>query len=177
MAYKWTSPLDVLAVTGIVDFIHTAGAADDHALEIDCDAAGFGDVKALDIVYITGAIGAGDDEEVILVNIDESASTGGDISGYEVVATSEGSAKIHGYTTGININPILHNSGAFGDADDILNKALDVTAALASGGAGSITAFVLNSETMTFGDAAAFNEMEIILGTAAGGAGIAPTFE
>jgi hypothetical protein len=45
---------DVIHAT--LDVIHTAAATDDHALEIDADAAGFGDVKAVDIVYITGAM-------------------------------------------------------------------------------------------------------------------------
>ena len=62
----------------------------------------------------------------MLVNIDESLSTGGEISGYQIISTAEGSATIHGYTTGININPILHNTGTFGDIDNILNKAVDV---------------------------------------------------
>ena len=172
-----TTPLDNLYVVGAADIVHTATENDDHALEIECDAAGFGDVKGLDIDYISGAVGAGDEEEAILVNIDETASTGGVIKGYEVLSTEEGSAVIYGYSTGINIAPVLHNSGTFGDADDILNVAVDVTAALASGGAGAISIFVLDNDTMTIGDAAQFGEMEIILATGASGAGIAPTFE
>jgi hypothetical protein len=172
-----TTPLDPFHVVGAMELDHTAAEADDHALEIVCDTAGFGDVKAIDIDYITGALSAGDDEEVILVNIDESSSTGGTISGYQVLTTSEGSASVNGYVTGINISPILHNSGTFGDIDDILNKAVDVTASLASGGAGNITTFVADNDTMTFGDAAKWNEMEFIVDTPASGSGIAPTFE
>ena len=172
-----TTPLDELHVVGSIDLVHIADESDDHALEIDCDCTGFTDVKAVDIVYISGAVGAGEEEEAILVNIDETASAGGIIKGYEILATAEGSAVIFGYTTGINISPILHNSGTFGNADDILNIAVDVTAALASGGPGNISVFVLDTETMTIGDAAQFGEMEIILGTVSSGAGIAPLFE
>ena len=46
-----------------IDVDHTATENDEHAVEIDCDAAGFGDVKALNINYVTGAISAGEDEE------------------------------------------------------------------------------------------------------------------
>jgi len=172
-----TTPLDTFHVVGAMELDHTSTEADDHALEIVCDAAGFGDVKALDIDYITGTLAAGDEEEIILVNIDESASTGGSVAGYQVLTTEEGSASIYGYTTGININPVLHNSGTFGDIDNILNIAVDVTAALASGGAGNITTFVADNDTMTFGEAAKWNEMEFILDTPASGAGIAPTYE
>ncbi len=172
-----TTPTDTLDIIGSLDVDHTAIESDDHALEIECDAAGFGDVKGVDIDFISGAISAGLEEEAILVNIDETASTGGDISGLEVLTTAEGSARIFGVTTGVNIAPVHHNSGTFGNTDDILNIAVDVTAALASGGAGNISIFVADNDTMTIGDAAQFGEMEIILATGASGGGIAPTFE
>ena len=171
------TPLDTLHVVGAMELDHTAAENDDHALEMVVDANGFTDVKALDIDYITGALAAGQDEEAILVNIDESASTGGIMAGYLVLATSEGSATVNGYETGINVNPIVHQSGTFSNADNILNKAVDVTAALASGGAGAISIFVADNDTITIGDAAQWGEHEIILSTGASGAGVAPTFE
>lgn len=172
-----TTPLDTLHVVGAMELDHTATENDDHALEMVVNANGFSDVKALDIDYITGAMGVGQDEEAILVNIDETASTGGIIAGYLVLTTSEGSATVNGYETGININPIVQQSGTFGNADYIRNKAVDVTAALASGGAGAITAFVADNDTFTIGEPASFDEIEVILTTAASGGGIAPTFE
>jgi DNA-binding transcriptional LysR family regulator len=60
--------------------IHTADADDDHALEIGCDADDFGDVKAIDIAYRTGAIAAGQDEAVILTNVNQLDATGGTIT-------------------------------------------------------------------------------------------------
>lgn len=171
------TPLDTVHIVGNMDLVHVATESDDHALELYVDAAGFGDVKALDINYVTGAITAEQDEEAILLNIDESASLGGIINGYEVLTTSEGSAVVNGYTTGINVNPIVHESGTFGDADNILNIAVDVTAALASGGAGGISIFVADNDTFTVGDAATWEEFEIILDTGASGGGVAPTFE
>ena len=171
------TPLDNFHVVGAMELDHVAAENDYHAIEIVCDANGFTDVKALDIDYITGALAAGEDEEAILVNIDETASTGGIMAGYLVLSTAEGSATVNGYETGVNVNPIVQESGTFGDADNILNIAVDVTAALASGGAGNISIFVADNDTITIGDAAQFGELEIILGTPASGSGVAPTFE
>ncbi|KKM17709.1 hypothetical protein LCGC14_1673060, partial [marine sediment metagenome] len=75
---------------GAVDIFHTAAAAGEHGLELIVDTAGKGNIHALDIVLTTGAIGAGDDEEAILVNIDESEAGGGNVVALEVLAT-EGS--------------------------------------------------------------------------------------
>ena len=171
------TPLDTLHIAGAMELDHTSIVNDDHAIEIVCNANGFADVKAMDIDYITGALAAGEDEEAILVNIDQSLSTGGIVAGYLCLATSTGSAVVNGYETGININPIVHESGTFGNAEEILNIAVDVTAALNSGGAGAISGFVADNDTMTIGDSTQFGEMEIILTTPASGAGIDPLFE
>ena len=171
------TPLATFHVVGAIKQDHTSTENDDHAIEIVCNAAGFSDVKAMNIDYITGAMGADQDEEAILVNIDETLSTGGIIAGYLCLTTSEGLATVNGYETGININPLVHQSGSFGNADYIRNKAVNVTAALAAGGAGAITAFVADNDTFTIGEPASFNEIEVILTTPASGGGIGPTFE
>lgn len=171
------TPSDTLSVTGDVCIDHTASAADEHAIEIVADAAGFGDVKALDIDYITGAIGTEQEESAILINIDESASTGGEVFGLEVVTTTEGSATILGMKTGIGISPIGQFVGTFGDAASILVIAVDQATALSGGGAGNITTFVADDDTITIGFGTKFEEIEFIVDTGASGAGIAPTFE
>lgn len=171
------TPLHEIHVIGSADIVHIADESDDYAIKIDCDCSGFTDVKALDIVYTSGAVSDGEKGEAMLVNIDESASVGGIISGYEILTTEEGIANIVGMLTGINVFPIIQNSGTFVDADDILNIAVDVTAALASGGAGNISIFVADNDTMTIGDAAQFGEMEIIVDTIASEDGVAPIFE
>ena len=165
-----------LAVTGAIDVVHTAAQTDDHALEIDANAAGFGDVKAIDVVYLTGAIATGEDEGVILVNIDETLATGGTVAALEVLSTSIGSATVDGMLTGVNVNPVKQLSGTFGNADTILNIAVDVTAALAIGGAGNITMFAADNDTITIGDAAKFEEIEVIIDTGSSQR-INPTFE
>ena len=172
-----SSPIHTLEVQGHVGIIQNATAMDQHAFEITADAANFADFKALDITYDTGSIAAGDFQAVILINVDETASTGGQNIAFNIDTTTEGSATIIGLKTGIGINAIHQETGTFGDIDDILNIAVDVTAALASGGAGNISAFVADNDTMTFGDAAQWDELEVIITTGASGGGIAPTFE
>ena len=94
------------------DIIHTATEPDDHAVELDVDASGYGDVKALDINYITGAITTGQDEGVILININEIDAAGGDVFGLEILAT-DGDAGIYGLKAGALVGPIHQDSGTF----------------------------------------------------------------
>jgi hypothetical protein len=168
--------LDEFNISGAMDIQHTSTATDDHALEIDIDAAGFGDVKAVNIAYTTGAISGTNEEAIIFVNIDETSATGGEIVGYEVLSTAEGTDTVVAMKVGAQIDPLHHEVGTFGNADSILNIAVDVTAALSSGGAGNISVFVNDNDTMTIGDAATFGEIEVVIDTAASGSGIAPTF-
>ena len=154
---------DLLAHT--IDITHEALTPDDHALEISADAGGFGDVKALDIVYTTGPIAQGQAEAIILVNIDETLATGGDIVGLEVIATEGAAGKVCGMLVGAGVGPIEQLTGAFADFDSIDDNGTDVTTELSTGGAGNIAAFTLDNETFTIGLAAKFEEIEFILDT------------
>ena len=153
---------------------HTATEADDHALEIDCDAAGFGDVKAIDVAYDTGAITTGQDESIILVNIDESAATGGDVTALEVLAT-EGSANINGMLTGVGVNPIEQLSGVFVDMDSALVNATDRLTDFTTAGS-DVQMFVADDDTVTIGSSAKFEEIEFLLAITAN-LSIRPDFE
>lgn len=168
---------DTLNVDGSMDLRHLAAEDDEHALEIECDAAGFSDVKALEIDYITGAIVTGEFEEAILINFDETAALGGDVSGIEIISTEGGADNINGMFVGATINPIRQLSGVFTNADSIDEDGNDVLVALSTGGAGNIAIFTLITETMTVGSSTKFEEIEAILDTGASGAGIKPTFE
>lgn len=163
--------------TGEVDIIHTATSNDDYSLEVYTDAAGFGDIKAVDLDYITGAISAGEDEAVILVNIDEILSTGGDVFGFEVLAT-EGSAGVYGIKAGVGVGPIHQDSGVFANPTTGTDNTVSTDVpAMIDGSTGTTTAIFENdNEYIIIGAAAAFEELEIILTTGASGAGIAPTF-
>lgn len=169
-------PGEEVFVVGSMDIQHTALEADDHALEIEINAAGFGDVRAIDIPFTTGAIVAGQDEEAILVNIDQSASTGGRIVALEVIGTTTGTAEIDGMECGVACNPILHQSGVFGNADFLENDLVTLGTELDSGNPATVSVFLLDNETFVVGQLAKFTEIEIIHDTFASGAGIAPTF-
>jgi len=168
-------PRTGLSISGDFDINHTATENDDHAMEIDVDAGGFGDVKGIDIVYTTGAISAGEEEEVILINIDESLAAGGDVIGVDILAT-EGSAGIYGLEAGALVNPVVQLSGTFTDMDSANNSGVD--------GLGNFTSttndtpiFVSDNDYIIIGDAAKFEELEFLLNTTASNPGIKPTFE
>jgi len=166
----------VALITGTLDVVHTATVADDHGIELDVNAAGFADVKGIDIVYITGAQAAATEEAVILANIDESSSTGGEITGIEVLTTDVGSATVYGYIAGIQVNPIAHLSGTFGNVNSALVNAVDRTTEFNTSGS-NVTLFVADNDTVTIGGGATkFEEIEVILATPASQT-IQPTFE
>ena len=123
------------------------------------------------------SIPAASENAGVLISIDETLSVGGDIHALEVLATSEGGANIFALETGVNINPVQQHSGVFENADSILVKAVNQLTALSSGGAGNISVFVADNDTITIGHAAKYGEMEIVVDTGASGAGVQPVFE
>ena len=166
-----------VTIVGTLDVIHTAAEADDHAVELDVNAAGYGDVKALDIDYITGAISAGEDEAIILINIDEIAAGGGDVFGIEVLAT-DGGAGVYGMKVGALIGPIHQDSGTFANPTTGTNNtpSTDVPAMI-DGNVGTTTPiFQAQNEYIIIGAAGAFEEIEFILTTPSSLPGIKPTF-
>ena len=166
----------ILKIDGTLDIVHTATEADDHALEVDADAAGFGDVKAIDIDYITGAIDKGQDEGVILINIDETAADGGDVFAVEVLAT-DGDAGIYGLKAGALVGPVHQDSGTFDDPTTATDNHPSTNVnAMKDGSTGTTTAiFEADDEYIVIGAAAAFEEIEFILTTTAS-VSIKPTF-
>jgi len=172
------NPEHEIEVTGDIRIGYTATTTDNNAVEIDMDAAGFGGNEALDIDYITGALAAGSAEAAILVNIDETLSTGGDVYGIEVLAT-EGSATVYALGAGPTVNPIEQESGVFIDMDSALTVAVDnITAWTTSdpGGVNNVDFFVADNDTITFGDASKFEVLEFVLETGAS-QNVNPTFE
>ena len=168
-----------LTVVGDLDVIHTSTETDDHAFEIDVDADGFGDVKAMDIVYQTGAITTGVDEAIILIEIDETEANGGDVAGVEVIATEAlgGSpADIFALKAGALVNPILQLSGTFEDMDSANNSGTEALTAFTTTTT-NVTIFASDNNYIIIGDAEKFEELEFILNTDSSNPGIKPTFE
>lgn len=174
-AAVWT---EVGAGGGLTDPITLTATEDDvSALTFDVDAAGFADVEAITVNYDTGALGAADEEAVILVNIDETSATGGEVSALEVLATEGAADAIYGLFVGVGVGPLEQLAGTFADADAVSDNGTDQTTALSDGGAGNITCFENDNEYLLVEKADQFQEIEVDIGTAASGAGIAPTFE
>lgn len=175
VSIKHNNPQDDFNVNGTMDLDHTATESDDHAFEIHVKADGFGDVKGLEILYETGNIGVGHDEEAILINIDESAATGGAVVGVEVIAT-EGLATITALEAGAVVNPVLQLSGVFSDMDSALVLDVDRLSEFTTVGS-DILMFVADDDNVTIGNSVRFQELEFLLNVVASGAGIKPTFE
>lgn len=159
-----------------LELTHVATESDDHAFEIDVDADGFGNVKALNIPYDTGAITTGQNEGAILVQFDEFDATGGNLAALAALTTEGGADKVIGLFAGVLVNPIEQLSGVFADMDSALVNASDELADLINE-AVDTNIFVADDDTVTIGDAAKFEEIEFILTTVSSGAGIRPKFE
>ena len=162
-----------------LDIRHTALSADDHSLEIDTDAAGFGDVKAIDIQYITRELEAGEDEGIILINIDDvspTEATGGEVFGIEVLAT-DGNANKFGFKVGPGVGAIHQDSGTFANpTTGTDNTPSTDVAAMIDGNIATTTAiFEADDEYIIMGAATASEAAEIVLTTLAN-VNIKPTF-
>ncbi len=154
---------------------YTAIEADDHVFKMIINADGFPDIKALEIDYISGALAANSDEAIMLFNIDESLSIGGDIVALEVLST-EGNAKVIGLELGPVVNPIMQLSGTFDDMDSALVVGTDRLAEFISTGS-DIEMFSVDNDSVTIGNTAKFTDIAFLLATVASGGGIDPKFE
>jgi hypothetical protein len=161
--------------TGPLEVLHTAAFGDTSTIRVVTNASGFSDIKAVQTDYTTGAIGAGDEEGISVTVIDESASTGGNLFAKDILAT-DGGAQTWAVRVGAQIAPLKQLSGSFAAADTILVNAVDQTTALSPGGGGGVSIFSANSDTVTIGGTAAFEEVQILLGTVAS-TSITPTWE
>ncbi len=173
------SPEASLDVRGHVDITLIAVENDVHGLELIVDAAGFGDVKGLDINYDSGAIVTGEDEGVILVNINELDATGGRVIALEVLSTDGGADAIYAVKAGAVVAPILQDSGSFGNPDTGTNNTAgpaDVAAMIDGSTGTNTTIFVADDDYVLIGALAAFTEIEFVIETPAGNPGIQPTF-
>jgi hypothetical protein len=164
-----------VTVGGAVNFNHTATADNDHGLELKYDAAGFSDGLALEINYTTGALAAGGDDDAMLISIDKTASTGGEIIGLAVLSTT-GTAEAYAVEVGVGVNPLVHLVGTFEDVDIGLINAVDSTTSLNNTGS-TDSIFIADNDSLTVGLTSQFSEIEILLDTVASGSGITPTFE
>ncbi len=159
---------------GEVDIIHNVTANGEIASETTVNVNGFGGVNAKVYNYPTGAIVDGQEETVLLFNIDRFLSAGGDVAAIEILFT-EGSATGKGIKCGVGVDCLTVLSGTFGDMDTAEVNGTDQLAAFTST-TSDVTIFEQDNNNITLGDAAKFAEIEVILNTTASGAGIDPLF-
>lgn len=173
VSINMTAPMSM--IDGRLSLTHTSAAPDTHCLDIICDADAMGGVAAIQANYITGAIGAGDNAGVILVNVDQATATGGTLGTFGVT-TTEGLADVYGIGSTVGTGPVIQLSGDFVDMDSALVNATDRLSEFTSA-VSNIAMFVADDDTVTIGNATQFGQIEFILDTVASGAGIDPVFE
>lgn len=172
------TPLEELHVVGEIFLDHTAAGSDEHALEIDVDAAGFGDVKGLEIEYDTGAIATGSIAAVILVDINQIDATGGDVIGLEILSTDGGADNVVGIKIGAELAPLVQNSGSFANPALATNNTTTTNVPdMVDGSTGTnTTIFAADNDFIIIGANAAFTEIEFVIETGFGNPGIQPVF-
>lgn len=172
------TPSHTLEVHGDVEIVHLAVDSDDHALEIDVDAAGFGDVKAVNINYITGPISTGEVEAVILVDINEIGAGGGEVIALAVLATEGGADNLYAVKAGALIGPVIQDSGVFINPTTGTNNtvATNVPAMIDGNTGTNTTVFLSDNDYVLIGSVSPFTEIAVVINTPASGSGVAPVF-
>ncbi|KKN82262.1 hypothetical protein LCGC14_0310750 [marine sediment metagenome] len=165
-----------LKLLGEMDIVHTATENDGHTLEIDTNAAGFDDIKSVDIVYVTGTLAPGQNDEAVLVDLDENAASGGRFSAFEILTTTTGGVKVEALFAGAGVAPVEQLSGVFIDPDRAEVEGVDKLADLVNP-LTNVNIFEADTDVMIIGNADKFEELEYILSTGSSGAGIKPKFE
>lgn len=164
-----------------LELITVAGADGAHAAHIDVDAAGYGDIDALHIVFVTGAIQTGEDNAAIVINVDDThpSATGGDVFGIKVLTTDGNADTVCVVMAGPVVAPIQHASGTFANPTTGTNNTAgpaDVADMIDGSIGTNTTIFVADDDYILIGAAAPFTEIEFIIETPASNPGIKPTF-
>jgi hypothetical protein len=159
---------------GEMRLIHTAVEDSDHSFEIDHFADGMADSKAIDIVYETGDISALAEESAILINVDKTASVGGNVNGIVSLAT-EGSANCTALEAGAQVDVLKQLSGSFSDPStgNVDNNGSTVSVGSLSG----VNLFASDNDYLIVANILSFEEIEFLMSQFASGSGIAPEFE
>jgi len=152
--------------SGETEIIHKATENGDHSLHLETDVAGFGDVVGIFNDFDAGTMSAGKDGSGLLITVDRTNTTGGDIHGLLVFTTAAGGAEVIGLELGIGVFPIRHNSGTFGDMDSCTSPhpGTDILSSCTDTGTDA-TLFENNGDQLTIGDAAKFSSIDVSLAT------------
>ena len=169
--------------SGAMRWNHTPEAATmgTRAIFLDVDANSVPSTEGLHIAYratalVPGERGIGIDIEAITAN-----SSGGIIDAINISKSGFGAAVVHALHVDPSVDDVIHHeSGTFGDVDYGFDSTggvhTDFTAALNSSAIDS-TIFDNDNDVLYIGEAAQFSDIDVVMNTFAGGAGIDPVFE
>lgn len=152
--------------------------ADDDSqigIHVHFDTNGFSQGVPIEIDHVLDTLGAEEEAHSILIALDQSALTQGEVTALEVVPT-QGGARIIGLSTTALVSPIHQLSGVFEDMDSATVAGVDRLAEFISTGS-DISMFLLDDDNVVIGNSVQFGEIEFLLATEASGSGIKPTFE
>ncbi len=168
---------------GAMRWNHTPEASTQNtkALYLDIDANSVASTEALHIEYKATLLAAGETGVGIDFEGNTSTSIGGVLAAFNVNKVGIGSATVRALQVGPAVDDVIHhNSGSFGVVgyarDSTGGVHTDFTAAFNSSAIDS-TMFDNDNDVIYIGEDATFNEIDVVLNTAAGGAGIDPVFE
>ena len=175
------TPTHKLDLVGNMLLTYTATEADTHGLELTVNAAGFGDVKGLDINYITGAQASGSDDAVMFVGIDETLSTDGEVFGLEVLTTDVGGTDVYAIKAGATVGPVLQQSGTFINMNSATSSAGgcvagDYCLAEFITGTVNVAIFTADNDYIIIGHSTTFDEIEMIFASSSS-VNLKPTFQ
>lgn len=164
--------------TGTLRFEQKPSIVNTRAITINLDINSMENTHAQVTNIVATDLEAGETVTAYDVNVDRSTSTGGIVRGYEMSIAGTGTAIGHLIHADPGILPISHFSGTFinveqGWGED--GSFPDLTISFNTDGTDAIL-FPANADNIFIGMAAVFDEVEVDLVTAAGGAGIKPTF-
>lgn len=165
--------------TGVMRFLHTPAIENTRAVTYDVDANSLANTHATVVEFTATGLVAGEQGVGHDVQMDTANSTGGDLIAIEVSKTGAGSASVHGLYANTGVAPVTQDTGtitAIEQAWDYNGAYTDVTTNLGTAATDS-TLFDANGDILYIGMASKFDLIEVVLATAASGAGIKPTFE
>ncbi len=161
--------------TGMMRFEQVPAIPDTRALTVNVNANSQPGTHAIVVNMTATAIAAGEVISAYDVNLIAGNSSGGIMRAFEVsmVGTGIAADALH---CDPGVSPLTHHSGSFINVESAWANAVDVTASFNSA-AVDATLFAANGDVVTIGMDAPFDDIEVILATAASGAGVKPTFE
>lgn len=163
--------------TGVLRLEHTPAITSTRPLNVDVNAAGYGDTHGMVTDYVTGAFSATTNADINMVTIDGSSATGGTVSAFFADLVNAGSlSSVNALRVSPGINPINQSTGSFANS----SKSWDFnsnSSAYTDVTTGTNQIFVHNGDILYVSKAAStFSDINVTLSINAN-TSILPTFQ